>query len=160
MKKYLVGSVLAAVLLSGYSVAAPQEPISVFVNGSQVSFPVGQPMEWHGHVMVPLRGVFEKMGGSVQWDAAAQMVTIIRDQTTIKMTVGESHALKNEETVVADVKSILRGGTCYVPLRFLAETIDARVHWDGSSRSVHITSAKTVASPSSQRTPPPTMRAS
>jgi hypothetical protein len=154
MKKPLLVSVLAAVVLPGFSAAAVTSPISVFVNGDQVSFPVGQPIEWTGHVMVPLRGVFEQLGGNVQWDSAAQMVTITKGDTTIKMTVGEAHALKNEETIVTNVKSILRGGTCYVPLRFLAETIDAKVHWDGASRSVHISTTKTVASPSSQRKPP------
>ena len=113
--------------------------IAVSVNGARVTFPVGQPMEWRGHVMVPLRGVFEQMGGTVRWDGAGQIITITRGDATIKMTVGESHALKNEETIVTDVKSMIRIGTCYVPLRFLAEAIDATVNWNGAARSVNIT---------------------
>ena len=134
--------------------------IAVFVDGKQVNFPVGQPMEFSGHVMVPLRGVFEQMGGTVNWDEAAQQVTIGRAGTTIKMTVGDAHALKNEETVVTNAKSILRGGTVYVPLRFLAETLDATVRWDGAQRAVHITTAGTIPAPSSQRKPPPPPAAS
>jgi hypothetical protein len=74
---------------------------------------------------------------------------------TIRLTVGESHATKNEETIAMPTKSILRSGTTYVPLRFLAESLDANVHWDGGSRSVQITTQKNIAAPSSQRVPPP-----
>ena len=39
--------------------------------------------------------------------------------------------------------------------RFLAESLDADVNWDGKTRSVHITTQKAIAAPSSQRVPPP-----
>lgn len=133
---------LAISTLSGLGNGFRSPEIAVSVNGTRVSFPVGQPMEWKGHVMVPLRGVFEQMGGKVLWNSSSQSVSISRGSSTIKMTVGESHALKNDETIVTDVKSILRNGTCYVPLRFLAEAIDASVHWDGATRSVDITTQK------------------
>ena len=129
--------------------------IGVYVDRKPVVFPVGQPMEWKGHVMVPLRGVFERLGGNVGWDGAAQTVTINKGTTTIKLVVGEPHAIKNEETIVMPTKSILRSGTVYVPLRFLAESLDANVNWDGSSRSVQITTQKAIAAPSTQRVPPP-----
>ena len=121
--------------------------IRVYVDSRAVAFPVGQPMEWKGHVMVPLRGVFERLGGTVDWDQAAQRVTINKGTTTIKITVGEAHALKNEETIVIPTKAILRTGTAYVPLRFLAESLDAKVHWDGGSRTVRITQQKSIPPP-------------
>ena len=127
--------------------SASAQGISVYVDGKAVTFPVGGPMEWKGNVMVPLRGVFEDMGATVNWDQAARMVTIGKGDTTIKMTVGEAHALKNEETVVTQVKSILRGGAVYVPLRFLAETLDAKVEWKGDNRTVNITTRKVVQAP-------------
>jgi hypothetical protein len=132
--------------------------INVYVDRKPVRFPVGQPMEWRGHVMVPLRGVFEDMGAKVNWDQAAQEVTVNKGSNTIKLTVGETHALKNQETIVIQVKSILRGGTVYVPLRFLAESLDADVRWDGATRSVHITTEKVIPAPSKQRVPPPSLR--
>jgi hypothetical protein len=152
MKTHRLGAFLCAALAGSYAAASA---IAVYVNGTPVRFPVGQPMEMKGHVMVPLRGVFEEMGGNVQWDQAAQMVTIAKGDVTIKMTVGEAHALKNEETIVTQVKSVLQNGTVYVPLRFLAETLDAQVQWNGAERSVSITTVKAVAAPSTQRKPPP-----
>src|SRR5687767_12568574 len=73
--------------------------IRVYVDSKVVAFPVGQPMEYKGNVMVPLRGVFERLGGAVGWDGAAQTVTINKGTMTIRLTVGESHATKNEETI-------------------------------------------------------------
>ena len=150
MRPFLSWFILGAALCG-----AAAQGTSVSVDGDPVNFSSGQPLELRGRVMVPLRGVFEKMGGSVNWDGAAQMVTVAKGGTTIKLTVGDAHALKNEETVVTNEKSILRGGTVYVPLRFLAETLDANVHWDGATRAVHITTVKNVPAPSAGQKPPP-----
>src|SRR5690349_5569059 len=128
MKKILSTSV--GLMALGGAIASAPQGIRVSVDGDPVTFPVGQPMEFKGNVMVPMRGVFEKMGATVNWDQAAQEVTIGKGDVTIKMTIGDAHALKNQETVVTNVKSILRHGTAYVPLRFLAETLDANVKWD------------------------------
>lgn len=138
---------IAACLFAVVPVLAVCQGIRVYVDSRAVVFPVGQPMEWKGHVMVPLRGVFERLGGTVNWDQAAQTVTVNKGTTTIRLTVGEAHALKNEETIVIPTKAILRTGTAYVPLRFLAESLDAQVNWDGGSRTVRITQRKTIPPP-------------
>lgn len=156
MNRMFTARFSSAILFALVPVLAFCQGIRVYVDSKAVVFPVGQPMEWKGNVMVPLRGVFERLGGAVGWDGAAQTVTINKGTMTIRLTVGEAHALKNEETIAMPTKSILRAGTTYVPLRFLAESLDANVHWDGGSRSVHITTQKTIAAPSSQRVPPPT----
>jgi hypothetical protein len=151
-------TLVGAVALGATALGA--DSIKVFVDSKPVRFPTGQPMEWNGHVMVPLRGVFEELGATVEWDQAAQMVTIHKESTTIKMTVGQAHALKNEETIVTNVRSILRNGTTYIPLRFLAESLDATVHWEGASRSVHISTTATIPAPSTQRRLPPPLKLS
>lgn len=132
--------------------------ITVVVDGKPVAFPVGQPFETKGKVLVPIRGVFEKLGGEVNWDQASHLITITKGDMTLKVTIGEDHALKNEETVVMGARSVNRGGTAYVPLRFFAETLDADVVWEGENQTVRISTQKAVTAPSKQNNPPPPFR--
>ncbi|MBI3722236.1 MAG: hypothetical protein HY248_06750, partial [Fimbriimonas ginsengisoli] len=54
---------------------ARADTIRVELNGDLVRFYGAQPREVDGRVMVPLRGVLEKMGAMVDWDARTQTVT-------------------------------------------------------------------------------------
>lgn len=112
--------------------------IEVRVDQKPVSFPAGQPFETKGRVLVPIRGVFEHLGATVEYDNSAQMVTINRGQDTYKLKVGEDVALKNQDTLLMGTKTILREATVYVPLRFLAESLNADVEWIGAERLVNV----------------------
>lgn len=43
-----------------------------------------------GYTMLPLRGVVEAMGGSLTWDAANRIVTMVKDGQTIKVPIGST----------------------------------------------------------------------
>src|SRR5689334_2424586 len=53
-----------------------QQPvIKVIVNEQPVSFQTAEPIMLNGNsVYVPVRGVFEQMGGDVKWDAPSRVV--------------------------------------------------------------------------------------
>jgi len=120
------------------AMAAFGTAIEVRVDQKPVSFPAGQPFETKGRVLVPLRGVFEHLGATVEYDNAAQTVTMNRGQDTYKLKVGEDFALKNQDTLLMGTKTILREATVYVPLRFLAESLNADVEWVGAERLVNV----------------------
>lgn len=119
--------------------AAITTAIEVRVDQKPVVFPAGQPFETKGRVLVPLRGVFEHLGATVEYDNAAQTVTMHRGQDTYTLKVGDDFALKNQVTLTMGTKTILRDATVYVPLRFLAESLNADVEWVGAERLVNVT---------------------
>lgn len=63
-----------AILLSCVCIAFPaltyaQSNIQVNLTGSYVNFPVQEPTVINNRTMVPLRGIFENLGYSIEWDA-------------------------------------------------------------------------------------------
>lgn len=92
----LVVALLAAPM-PATSVSA-QGTALVYVDGQQVMF--DQPPIISGsRVLVPLRGVFERMGAVVAWDGNTQTVLALRADTAVKLQIGQPTAYVNERPV-------------------------------------------------------------
>jgi hypothetical protein len=121
------------------------EPIHVTVNNDAVAFSGAQPEVIAGHTYVPMRGVFEKMGADVRWDASSRAVVAQKGDKTIKIPSG-GQALVNGQPVTMEAPAFIANGRTMIPLRFVAETLGAQVSWDSSDRKVNINSNAKVAS--------------
>nr|CAA9277230.1 hypothetical protein AVDCRST_MAG63-3313 [uncultured Armatimonadetes bacterium] len=118
--------------------------ITVNVNQKPVTFEeTRRPMMLSGRVMVPLRGVIERLGGNVLWDAKERVVTGAHpgSKQQFRIRVGSNDALVNGENMTLDAPPRVTNGTTYVPLRFVSEALGAQVRWDNASRTVTITAA-------------------
>ncbi len=128
-------------------VAVGQPPVKVLVDGQFVAF--DQPPIISGsRVLVPLRGVFEKMGAIVAWDGTTQTVIAVRGDTTVRLQIGQRIAYVNDQTLQLDVPAMLVNSRTLVPLRFISESLGAKVDWQDASRTVFVWT-------SSQAGPPP-----
>lgn len=85
------------------------------------------PVEVSGRVLVPLRGVLEQAGATVEWSEQARAIRARRGSRLVELAVGESRALVNGEAVRLDVPPMIMRGTTMVPLRFVAEALGASV---------------------------------
>jgi hypothetical protein len=110
----------------------------VFVNHRPVDFQGQPPVEQDGHLLVPLRGVLEKMGAYVDYDNASQTVTAQRGSTRITLPIGSQQATVNGRSISLDTPAQVISGSTMVPLRFVAESLGADVNYDVSSNSVAI----------------------
>lgn len=118
--------------------------ITVTVNKEPIRFPEnGRPRMLGGRVMVPLRGVIERLGGSVLYDAATQVITGAHPGTSdqFRLRVGSDQALVNGKNVTLDTPPRVIAGTTYVPLRFVSEALGAQVSWDNANHTVVISAA-------------------
>ena len=122
-----------------YRSDSPRE-IRVIVNGDTIQFNDIGPREINGRLLVPLRGVLEKLGAYVDWDARTQTVLANREGTKIEIPIGSRFASVNGERVHLDVAATTIGGSTMVPLRFLSETLGARVSWDYQTNTARISS--------------------
>src|SRR2546423_4443643 len=77
----------AAASAQTYRHDAPRE-IQVIVNGDKIDFDTIGPREINGHLLVPLRGVLEKLGAYVDWDAGTHTVLANREGTRIEIPIG------------------------------------------------------------------------
>ena len=112
-------------------------PITVYLNGMELFFDVPASIE-NDRTLVPMRKIFETFGATVSWDDENQMVNAQKDGLTVTMSIGINTALINEESVELDTPAVIRDDRTLVPLRFVAEALQAEVSWDQSNRRVII----------------------
>jgi len=89
--------------------------------------------------MVPIRAIVESMGGSVNWDNSSQQITLTANGNTINMWVGKNEITVNGIKREIDVAPVIQNGRTYVPIRFSAENLNAKVDWINSTREAVIT---------------------
>lgn len=131
---------VAAMLAAGSAQAAP--PISVHVNGRPVSFSGTPPTEMKGSVLVPLRGVFEALGASVNYDAASKTIYAQKGTANVVLPLGAMTATVNGQPQTLNQPAQSVGGTTLVPLRFVAQALGATVQWVAARSTVEITTAE------------------
>jgi hypothetical protein len=114
------------------------------VNGEPILFTGMQPFETQGTVLVPLRGVFEAMGASVDYNPAQRRIFAQRGERSIILPLGASSATVDGEARPLAMPAEVINGATMVPLRFVAEALGSNVRWVASNRLVDI---DTVESP-------------
>jgi len=143
----LVSLVVAVSFIVPPGIFAQQAPIRVYVDGQPLSFDV-PPNMIQGRVLVPLRGIFERLGATVDFDPQTQHIVAVRGSQTVELTIGSRQARVNSNAALLDVPAFTIAGRTMVPLRFVSESLGANVQWVEASQTILIGS--TGASP-----PPP-----
>lgn len=133
----MVLSLIIAMLLPSASFASNN--VKIMIDGEMQVFDAS-PMVSNSSTLVPLRGVFEKLGAEVKWDQKTKTVTIVKLESKIELTVGSSLATVNGKKAQLQEPAQLVDNRTLVPLRFVAESLSAKVVWDGKTRTVSITS--------------------
>ena len=112
--------------------------IKVKLDGQLVQFADTAPVMEGSRVLVPLRGVFEKMGATLEWDPSSRIVKAEHNGKTITLPVGKSMATVGGETVTLDQPAMIVDRRTFVPLRFLSQALGAKVDWLTADRTVEI----------------------
>lgn len=82
--------------------------------------------------MVPFRGIFERIQAEFTWDSVKRILTAKKGEISLVIRPDNPIAEVNGEPVTLDVAPTIREGHIYIPLRFVAETLGAKVTWDES----------------------------
>jgi iron(III) transport system substrate-binding protein len=114
--------------------AAPA-PISVTIDGAALTLDPA-PQMLAGRVMVPYRVIAERLGARVGWDSRTRVVTVTKGDEVMRLTVGETTAVRGGRNITLDAAPMLVAGRVMVPLRFLGEGLGARVDWISDARAV------------------------
>ncbi|PAF31400.1 stalk domain-containing protein [Paenibacillus sp. 7516] len=91
-----------------------------------------------GRTYVPIRFISEKLGAAVNWNQSTKEVTIQKDGKTIRWVVGNRQVKVNQQTVMQDAPLLLKNGSAFVPVRFVAEQLNTSVEYMGSKHMVVI----------------------
>lgn len=144
----------AAAALALCAGVAGAEPIRVVVNGAPVHFANAQPTQVAGRVMIPLRGVLERLGASrIQWRPQQQAVVVNAPTGRMRLEIGSRTAMVDGQPVLLDVPPMILQNTTMVPLRFVSENLGARVDWLANTQTVYIATGSDRVAGSRQRLP-------
>ncbi len=94
------------------------QSIDVALNGAQLQFDVPSVLK-NGRILVPLRAIFEALRATVIWDGATGTVTATNESDTIKLTVGNKTAYRNDFSLELDVPAKIVNGRTLVPVRIV-----------------------------------------
>lgn len=111
--------------------------IKVDINGKAVSFEQF-PQLVDNTTMVPMRKIFETLGAEISWDNDTSTITATKQNSVIRITIGENNAVINDHSIKLDVPAAIIDGSTFVPVRFIAESFGATVGWDDVTKTVSI----------------------
>ena len=138
-----------AILLSCVCIAFPaltyaQSNIQVKLDGSYVKFSGQEPTVINNRTMVPLRGIFENLGYSIEWDANTKTATLNKDNKSISIQTGADSFSVNGVGKKLDVPAQILNGSLMLPLRAICEAAGLSVVWDSNSKTVVMTNIAQV----------------
>lgn len=131
--------------LAAFGQNGQYDRINVNVNGQNIVFNGTQPQMIGDYVMVPLRGVFERLGATVDWRAYDQTIIAHRGKTRVELKINDNQAMVNGQTVNIAKAPIVYQGSTLVPIRFISESLGAFVDWDSTAALVSINSQQTFS---------------
>ena len=141
MKK-LICLISAISMALAMTTAAMAKSPEVYVDGEKLTFDV-EPFIENDRTLVPLRGIFEKLGAIVSWDQDTTTVFAIRDrgdaQDSIVLQIDNPTAFVNSVATTLDVPAKVVNDRTFVPLRFVGEALNADVAWNQDEFKVIIT---------------------
>ena len=133
MKKFLY--VMAATLLLATTALASGE-VNVTVNSIPVDM---EGVIVDGRTMVPVRGVFEKIGYNVDWNSDTKTATLTKGSDKVEITSGNTYFTYNGTQITPDVPQQIIDGRFMLPLRAVGEALNAKVDWDSETKTAAIT---------------------
>lgn len=117
-----------------------KQKINVFLNGELIKFSSQEPTIVERRTLIPLRGIFEKMGYTVSWDAKTKSCLIYNDIQKITMRSGHKGMQVNDQSYMLDVPAQIINNSLMIPLRAVAECTGATVTWDPPTKAIYINS--------------------
>lgn len=111
------------------------------VNGAKAEIDAGRytkPIVTNGRTLVPIRAIIEAFGGTVDWDAPSQTVELKMGQDVVRLTINSTTAYLNDVPHMLDVAPTIINGRTMLPIRFVAESFNLGVAWEGKTQTVTI----------------------
>jgi hypothetical protein len=118
-------------------VSAAIAAVAVFLNGHQVMLPTAA-IQRGGTVLVPVKGIFDRLGASISWDPQGKAVAIAAQDLRLDFTVGATDAQLNGQTISLGAPAEIQDGNALVPLRLVATALGADIAWDQQRRRVYV----------------------
>ena len=120
--------------------------VTLMLNGDEFELTEGlmPPVILEDRTMVPVREVFEALGGEVLWTHSERRVDINFGSKTITLWIDNKNAKVDGESITVDVPAKIINDKTMVPARFISEQAGLVVGWNPETYTVSITSPKSI----------------
>ena len=115
----------------------PADDVKVLINGAPLEMQV-KPVIVNDRVLVPFRAIFEAMGAEVEWEAETRTVRGTKRMFSVEFIIDGSNCVINGAPRLLDTPAIIVNDRTLVPVRVVAEGLNANVDWDDATRTVII----------------------
>ena len=95
------------------------------------------PIVIEGRTMLPVRAIFEALGGSVNWSQETKTATITFEDRTVSVRHLEKTMKVNGEEKDLYIPSVIIDGRMYVGARGVSEGIEKTVLWNNSAVTIN-----------------------
>ncbi|WP_024628765.1 MULTISPECIES: stalk domain-containing protein [unclassified Paenibacillus] len=92
----------------------------------------------NNRILIPLRVVSSNLGADVTWYKDGKSIRIKTDEKEIWLVANFKNARVNEQIIGMDSPVELIENTAYVPLRFVSQTLGAKLEWNPQTKQVTI----------------------
>ncbi len=133
-KQALILVVVSVILFCALTVCATDD-IKLNINGKDVLLDV-PPVMVNDRVLIPVRVLFETVGGNVEWFPDTQRVVIEFEDKKIILAIGRDTAFVSGEEIPLDVPAQIISDRTLIPVRFVAENLGMDVDWDQETQTV------------------------
>ncbi len=143
MKKALA-AVFFCIIVFGACAFAQGDAVTVNIDGKKLEAPIEAQIV-NGRTMLPIRAVFEAFGARVTWEAEDRIIFAVKGDTFITLKIGvpqmsvQSAKSEGNNVVTLDTAPFIDRDYTLVPVRAVAEALNARVEWIEETRTVEIT---------------------
>ncbi len=119
--------------------------ITLMLNNDKFTPSEGQmpPIILDNRTLVPVREVFEYLGGKVDWINSERRVDVTFDDKTISLWIDNKEAKVNGKAITLDVPAKIINDKTMVPVRFISEQANLLVDWNQETYTVDIKFQKT-----------------
>lgn len=109
----------------------------LIINGEKLIMDVA-PQIKDDFAVIPVRYLAEGLGFEVVWYQGSQTITIKTEECEIEFVINSPIAYANGQKTELKTSPFIDNGRTFVPIRFIAEILDADVIWDETERKVGI----------------------
>lgn len=120
----------------------PSSSIKLTIDGTPITDPNLAPIKQGSVTMVPIRVITNYLKGDLTWNNPH--ITLTKGSKKLELSVGSKTASINSKQTTLEAAPFIKNGVTFVPVRIVAEALDAKVDWLQATQTVALTSTGTT----------------
>jgi LysM repeat protein len=126
---------------AGDRLIIPGSTFQVVFDNTRIAFDV-PPRVQDGVPLAPFRQIFEHTGGWLYWYPRSQTVRAVNAEREIELKIGHPTAQVNNQTLPLEIAPFIDRGRTIVPLSFVRDALDVKIHYDPKTGNLLIESER------------------